>query len=219
MSETIKTLISGHQLFAGLDPQHIESLAKFATEQQIPAGQILFSQSEPARNFYVIVSGTVIVETPALYGPTLVLQELGPGKILGWSWLIPPYRWHFQARAEVESDVLEFDGAGLLALCEEDSEFGYQLLKRFASLMGDRLESARRRMIPPGIGATPHDGCLESGRLRLSYAAQSCGCIQRPRRNTQNASNAIIDSATVMAAKTPRAPRPAVSARYSASGI
>ena len=147
MNETTKTLISQHELFSGLDPQHIESLASYANEREIPAGHILFSQGKPARNFYVIVSGNVIVETPAIYGPTLVLQELGPGKILGWSWMIPPYRWHFQARADKESVVLEFDGEGLLALCEEDPGFGYQLLKRFASLMGDRLESARRRMM------------------------------------------------------------------------
>jgi CRP-like cAMP-binding protein len=147
VNATTKTLISGHKLFAGLDPQHIETLTEYSTERQIRAGEILFSQGGSAKTFYVILSGTVIVETPAIYGPTLVLQELGPGKILGWSWLIPPYHWHFQARAGVDSVVLEFDGAGLLALCEKDSEFGYQLLKRFASLMGDRLESARRRMM------------------------------------------------------------------------
>ena len=147
MSEATKKLIAGHALFADLDPQYIHTLAEFSAERVIPEGQNLFNQGQPARTFYLIVSGKVVVETPAIIGPTLVLQELGKGRILGWSWLIPPYRWHFQARAETESTVVEFDGTRLLELCEKDPAFGYQLLKRFAGLMGERLESARRRMI------------------------------------------------------------------------
>jgi CRP-like cAMP-binding protein len=147
VSETTKKLISEHKLFANLDPRHIQKLAEFSTEREISAGQILFNQGQPATHFYVVIRGVVIVETPAIYGPTLELQELGAGQILGWSWLIPPYRWHFQARAAEDSTLVEFDGTRLLALCEEDTDFGYQLLKRFASLMGERLESARQRMI------------------------------------------------------------------------
>ncbi|MDH3645787.1 MAG: cyclic nucleotide-binding domain-containing protein [Gammaproteobacteria bacterium] len=146
MSETTKKLISAHPLFADLDPQHIHTLAEFSDERAIPAGQNLFSQNQPAKSFYMIISGRVVVETPAIYGPTLTLQELSSG-ILGWSWMIPPYRWHFQARAEVDSTVVEFDGTKLLELCESDPAFGYQLLKRFAALMGERLESARSSMI------------------------------------------------------------------------
>ncbi|MDH3768053.1 MAG: cyclic nucleotide-binding domain-containing protein [Gammaproteobacteria bacterium] len=146
MSETTKKLISAHPLFADLDPQHIHTLAEFSDERAIPAVQNLFSQNQPAKSFYMIISGRVVVETPAIYGPTLTLQELSSG-ILGWSWMIPPYRWHFQARAEVDSTVVEFDGTKLLELCESDPAFGYQLLKRFAALMGERLESARSSMI------------------------------------------------------------------------
>jgi len=146
VSETTKKLISAHPLFADLDPQHIHTLAEFSDERAIPAVQNLFSQNQPAKSFYMIISGRVVVETPAIYGPTLTLQELSSG-ILGWSWMIPPYRWHFQARAEVDSTVVEFDGTKLLELCESDPAFGYQLLKRFAALMGERLESARSSMI------------------------------------------------------------------------
>ncbi|MBT8131444.1 MAG: cyclic nucleotide-binding domain-containing protein [Gammaproteobacteria bacterium] len=146
MSEATNKLISAHSLFANLDPQHIHTLAEFASERTVPAGENLFTQGQPAKRFYMIVDGKVAVETPAIYGPTLRLQELSSG-ILGWSWLIPPYRWHFQARAIDDSAVVEFDGVKLLELCEKDPAFGYQLLKRFATLMGERLESARRRMI------------------------------------------------------------------------
>ncbi len=147
MSEITKKLISEHELFADLDPSHIQTLAEFSEEREVAAGQVLFTQGQPAKTFYMIVEGRVVVETPAIMGPTLQLQDLGTGRLLGWSWLIPPYRWHFQARAEGSATVVEFDGTRLLELCEQDAAFGYQLLKRFATLMGERLESARRRMI------------------------------------------------------------------------
>ena len=83
------------------------------------------------------------------------MQSLGAGQILGWSWLIPPYKWNFQARAEAQTALLAFDGDAVLARCEEESNFGYALLKRFASLMAERLGVARQRMMdqwnPPGF--------------------------------------------------------------------
>jgi hypothetical protein len=63
--------------------------------------------------------------------------------VLGWSWLIPPYRWLFDARALNASDIIAVDGAKLRALCEQDTALGYQLLKRFAVLMAERLNASR----------------------------------------------------------------------------
>jgi len=80
---------------------------------------------------------------------------LGEDQVLGWSWLIPPYRWNFLARAVEESDLLEFDGGAILARCEEDPKFGYELFKCFAALMSERLAAARQKMMdqwdPPGF--------------------------------------------------------------------
>ena len=75
------------------------------------------------------------------------------GDLLGWSWLIAPYRWHFQAIAEEDSKLLEFNGEVILAHCEEDPRFGYELLKRFAALMSERLEAARLKMMDQWFSA------------------------------------------------------------------
>ncbi len=95
------------------------------------------------------------IEIAAIEGPPLELQRLEPGAVLGWSWLIPPYRWSFQARAEEPGKALEFDGEAVLERCESNPAFGYQVLKRFSSLMSQRLEYARRKMMdewdPPGF--------------------------------------------------------------------
>ena len=116
---------------------------------------MLFRQGKPADKFYLLQSGQVSVQVPALVGPVLEVQRIGDGQILGWSWMIPPYKWNFQARVEADSMFLEFDGRAVLARCEQDSKFGYELLKRFAALMSERLEAARQKMMdewnPPGF--------------------------------------------------------------------
>jgi len=154
-NQSIADTLSRHPFFKGLDSQYIEFLADSAVETQIGAGGILFRPGIPADKFYLLRSGQVSVQVPALVGPVLEIQRIGDNQVLGWSWLIPPYMWNFQARVEEDSRFLEFDGRAVLAHCEEDPKFGFEMLKRFAALMSERLEAARQKMIdewnPPGF--------------------------------------------------------------------
>lgn len=147
--------IAEHEFFAGLDDKYIDILAGAASHRQYDRDRSLFSYGNRADRFYLIASGRITVEVAAITGPPLELQNLGPGEILGWSWLIPPYRWHFQARALEAVDVIEFDGKKILEECERDPKFGYALFKRFSGLMSERLRFAREKMMeewsPPGF--------------------------------------------------------------------
>ncbi len=147
--------LTAHEFFAGLNQDFVDVLAEFATERHMAEGEVLFQQGAAADRFYLVLKGRVSVQVPALVGPPLELQVLGEDQILGWSWLIPPYRWNFNARAVEDSDVIEFDGSAILARCEKDPGFGYELLKRFTGLMSERLEAARQKMMdqwnPPGF--------------------------------------------------------------------
>jgi CRP-like cAMP-binding protein len=100
-----------------------------------------------ADKFYVLREGKVGVEIPAISGEPLRIQTVGNGGLLGWSWLIPPYRWLFDARALVASDIIVMDGARLRDECEKDNVLGYQLMKRFAVLMAERLNASRQAAI------------------------------------------------------------------------
>lgn len=147
--------LAAHAFFEGLNQDFMQFLSEFATERQLAKGEVLFQQGKAADKFYLVRSGKVSVQVPALVGPTLELQILGENQILGWSWLIPPYRWNFQARAVEDSEILEFDGSAILKRCESDPKFGYELFKRFTALMSERLEAARQKMMdqwnPPGF--------------------------------------------------------------------
>ena len=154
-NQSIEDYLPTHAFFSGLDDSFMKFLSDSATQLRVKKGDVLFQQGERADKFYLLRNGQMSVQVPALMGPTLEIQTLGEDQILGWSWLIPPYRWNFQARALEDSDLLEFDGSAILARCEEDPKFGYELLKRFAALMSERLDAARQKMMdewnPPGF--------------------------------------------------------------------
>ncbi|MES1943522.1 cyclic nucleotide-binding protein [Salinisphaera sp. PC39] len=153
--KSIEQVISEHPFFAGLSDRSLEFLAACATERELAEDEVLFRYGASADAFYLVLSGRITVEVSAIQGPPLELQNLGPDAILGWSWLIPPYTWHFQARAEEPAELLVFDGDAVLRHCENDPAFGYDLFKRFSGLMSERLAAAREKMMnewsPPGF--------------------------------------------------------------------
>lgn len=135
------------EFFGDLEAEHREWLADHAEEKSYEDGQLLARHGDNADRFFLVLEGELVVEVPAITGPSLEVTRLGEGKIFGWSWLIKPYRWHFNARAAGATRVLEFDGKAILDRAEGEPKFGYALLRRFSALMGLRLESAQRKMM------------------------------------------------------------------------
>lgn len=155
MNDSIEKRIAASEFFSGLPSDVIRFLAAHANARELEKGEVLFRYGDRADRFYLIERGHVTLEVVAIAGPALELQDLGPGAALGWSWIITPRTWSFHARAKTAAELLEFDGDAVLAHCEDDPRFGYQILKRFAALMSERLHFARRKMMeawnPPGF--------------------------------------------------------------------
>ncbi len=139
--------LSTHEFFSEFNADDLKFLCECSSTYEIKMGQILFRQGEKADRFYVVRNGRISLQMPAIMGPTLEIQPLDNDQILGWSWLISPYKWNFQAKAEEDSELLQFDGAALLARCEQEPKFGYELLKKFAALMSEGLNAARQKMM------------------------------------------------------------------------
>ena len=81
---------------------------------------MLFRQGEKADKLYVVLNGRISIEMPAIMSPSMEIQTLDKDQVLGWFWLISPYQWNFQTKAEEDSELLQFDGAVILARCEQD---------------------------------------------------------------------------------------------------
>ena len=139
--------LSTHEFFSGFSDDNLKFLCECSSTREIKKGQILFRQGENADKFYVVRNGRISIQMPAIMGPNLEIQALGKDQVLGWSWLISPYKWSFQAMAEEDSELLMFDGTAILARCEQEPKFGYELLKKFAALMSMRLDAARQKMM------------------------------------------------------------------------
>jgi CRP-like cAMP-binding protein len=144
---SIRKSLTDCEFFSVLGKEYLDLLSGNAKERRIEAGNIVFRQGEHADTFYLLLSGRITVEIPSVYGPSIEIQNLGAGQVLGWSWLISPYQWEFQAKALEDTVMLEFDGKSLLEDCENNPKFGYKLLSSFSVLMSQRLHASRQRMM------------------------------------------------------------------------
>ena len=144
---TIAEYLPQHPFFAGLDDSVATLVAGCAVNVHLRPGQYLFHEGEPANTFYVIRHGRVTIEVRSGAGPSVVVDTAHDDDVVGWSWLVPPYRCRYDARATEETSAIAFDGACLRAKGQADPEVGYALLQRVVAVMADRLHSARTRLL------------------------------------------------------------------------
>lgn len=140
-------LIDEHPFFQGLEPELREVLVCCAANERFVAGEHLFREGAEARKFYLIRQGQVAVEVEAPVRKPIVLETLSDGDVLGWSWLIPPHRAAFAARAQTNVRVLSFDAACLRKKMEAQPELGFAVLRRFVPIMAHRLGAARMQLL------------------------------------------------------------------------
>ncbi|MFM1769065.1 MAG: hypothetical protein RJA22_1594 [Verrucomicrobiota bacterium] len=151
---SLAALIAEHPFARSLPREYVEILAHGATEAIHEPGQIIFAQGHPANRFHLIVEGTVALEYHTPGRPDVLVQELGPGEALGWSWLFPPFVWQFQARAVERCRLLVLDGAHLLVASNRDHEFGFELLQRVAQVVIHRMQAVRGQLVQASAKAS-----------------------------------------------------------------
>ena len=144
---TVESVIMEHPFLKGLKPEHLRLLADNAMRMHYEPGELIFRQGHPANRFYLIEQGSVSLESPRRDEPPVAIQIIGPGDVLGWSWLFPPYSWNFDARAIEPTTAIFLYGTRLLEQCEENRDFGYEMMKRMASVVIHRLQSTRKRLL------------------------------------------------------------------------
>ena len=147
MPRAVDALVLEAPVFAGLDPGHAAQLAGCAQTTGWDAGEMLFREGDQSDAFYVVRHGRVALEVFVPGRGTLTVETIETGEVVGWSWLFPPYRAHFDARALTLVRATAFDGACLRGKCEDDPELGFEFMKRFAQVMIERLQWTRLRLL------------------------------------------------------------------------
>jgi CRP/FNR family cyclic AMP-dependent transcriptional regulator len=145
--ETLEPILAEHPFIKGLEPHHVQLIVGCASNMRFDAGQFMLREGEEANQFYIIRKGKVAIEVFSPEKGPIIIDTLGDGEVLGWSWLIPPYHWRFDARAVELTRAIALDGKCLRNKCEEDHDLAYELLKRFAHLMEERLEATRLQLM------------------------------------------------------------------------
>jgi CRP/FNR family transcriptional regulator, cyclic AMP receptor protein len=145
--QTLDELIAESPVFAGLSPAQLELIAGCAVNERFAAGTRIFRDGDPAERFYLIRDGAIALEVDAPGRGALVIETLQPGEVVGWSWLFEPFRWQFDGRAVRDARVVGFDGSCLRGKCDADHELGYQLMRRFAATLIDRLQATRLQLL------------------------------------------------------------------------
>jgi CRP/FNR family transcriptional regulator, cyclic AMP receptor protein len=145
--QTLQPLLAEHPFFVDLPARYLELITGCAMNFRYAAGTYLFREGEPAMRFWIIRAGAVALEIHAPEQGTLTIETIEGGEVLDWSWLFPPYRWHFDARAVRPVRAVAFDGACLRARCDADHELGYELMRRFAQVIVERLQATRMQLL------------------------------------------------------------------------
>lgn len=145
--ENLGRILDEHPFFSGIDAELRDLMVGCAANERFEAGQYIFREGGEASKFYLIRHGSVGLEIYAPGKPPLVVETLHDGDILGWSWLVAPYRWSFDARAQTLTRAISLDGVCLRRKMEADPRLGYDVMKRFVPVMGQRLAAARLQML------------------------------------------------------------------------
>ena len=145
MSITVD-LLAGQPFLNGLTDHQLTLLAPLTSRSMFHAGNRIFREGTPAEQFWLITDGSVFLDTEVPGYHNFVLETLRSPAVLGCSWLFPPYRWQFGAVSVDTTNALTFDGPKVRALLQSDPGLGHELTTRFLRVMGDRLQSARRRL-------------------------------------------------------------------------
>jgi CRP/FNR family cyclic AMP-dependent transcriptional regulator len=145
--ESLKPILAEHPFSKDLEKPYLELLTGCATNVRFEPGQFLFREGEEANQFYLIRHGVVAVEIFAGAAGPITVTTIGEGEVLGWSWLFPPYRWKFDARAVEPTRAIALDGKCLRVKCEADHDLGYEMLKRFAHMVEQRLDATRLQLL------------------------------------------------------------------------
>ena len=145
--QSIWKRVVGHPSLAGMSAHHLELLARYGKEKQFQAGEIIFRAGAPAHGFYLIETGSIALEGWIIERGPIVTDEVHAGELLGWSWLFPPYRWHFDARAIEPTTAIFFDGDILRQHYNEDLTLAHDLSQRICQVMVHRLQSIQHKLI------------------------------------------------------------------------
>jgi CRP/FNR family transcriptional regulator, cyclic AMP receptor protein len=145
--EAPDVILSKQPFFRGMPENQVKEIAALARIEKFEKGDIIFREGNEAKNFYIVIRGKIVIETLISHRGLVNIQSIEEGEVMGWSWLVPPYKYRFGARASTATEIIVIDGKSLLGAFEKEPSLGYLFLKRVLSAITERLEQTRLQML------------------------------------------------------------------------
>ena len=154
-SRVTATALTAHRFLHGLPGRQVAELVPAVSLISLPRGRRIFEDGDTAANFWLIRSGSVALDLHIPRSGLVVVETQGMGDVLGWSWLLPPYVWTLGAVTVQPTEMFQFDARAVRALCDADTDLGYQLTRRFLGVASERLQATRARLLDHYVPVRP----------------------------------------------------------------
>jgi CRP/FNR family transcriptional regulator, cyclic AMP receptor protein len=139
--------LAEHPFFHGVGDDLVARLGRRAEERGFDTGELLVREGDPADEFLLLFSGKVAIELGPPDRPGGTIQTVGPGEVVGWSWLLPPYRWRLDARALKPTRALALPAEDVRAALDERPADGYRFLLKLLPVVAQRLENTQLQLL------------------------------------------------------------------------
>jgi len=146
-TEAIAERVLAHPFFVGIDPTLVHAMTSKAEERTYDVGEMLVREGKSAEEFFLVIEGKIALEVGAADRPGITVETIGRGEILGWSWLVSPHRWRFDARALKPTTVVAINASVARYALAAHPAFGYQFLMKLLPVIAERLENTRVQLL------------------------------------------------------------------------
>ncbi len=146
-SGDLAAALQQHPFFEGFEPAFVHAISAKASEVRFDVDEMLAKEGTEAELLYAVLEGKVALEIGASARAPLTVQTVGPGEVLGWSWLVPPHRWRFDARAVKATRAIALDAEVLRRTLKSHPTWGFQFMVRFMPVLAERLENTRVQLL------------------------------------------------------------------------
>ena len=146
-TKSLVDVLRGVEFFEGIDEAYLEQFASIAEIVEYDAGQQIFRSGEPAEDVYLVTSGSVSLEICASGVGCRRILTIDEGEMLGWSPVLQQPRLTATARTLAPTRTVRIPASQLLTICEHNTRFGYEFMRRVALALARRLKAARLQLL------------------------------------------------------------------------
>jgi len=133
-----------HELLNGLSSAECRQVLGLGTKLVVPSGTALFQLGDQADRLFLVERGRIRLTLPIRVRgreENVFVEERAPGQAVGWSALIPPYRFTLTATAVLlDAKVTALPREALLKYFAANPAVGYKIALNLAVLIGHRLQ-------------------------------------------------------------------------------